>query len=400
MTRVTVHGSKVESTWWRPMVGRDRDQPHRAATPLELLFDLCFVVGVAQVAAQLHHSEAEAHFLEALLGYTLVFFGIWWAWVNFTWFASAYDTDDVPYRVLTMLQIGGVLVLAAGVPAAFTSGDYRVAVAGYVIMRLVMVVQWLRAARECPATRRSSLRYALGIALCQIGWVIRLALPAPVGVVTFAALAAAELLVPVWAESSGQPTPWHPGHIAERYGLFTIIVLGECVLAATVSLQAAVAESGVSAALIAIGTGGLLLVCALWWSYFKSSPVEVLRVSRVATFVWGYGHFFLAGSIAALGAGLQVVTEATLHPLPMSEIAAALCVAVPVIVYLVAVAVVHGVTDRRQVSVWPIALVAVLLVAVSLAAIAVPLSLVVLVMGMIVVALVGVYVYRVGYPPS
>ena len=133
------------------MVGRDRDEPHRAATPLELLFDLCFVVGVAQVAAQLHHSEAEAHFLEALLGYILVFFGIWWAWVNFTWFASAYDTDDVPYRVLTMLQIGGVLVLAAGVPAAFTTGDYRVAVAGYVIMRLVMVVQWLRAARECPS---------------------------------------------------------------------------------------------------------------------------------------------------------------------------------------------------------------------------------------------------------
>ena len=101
------------------------------------------------------------------------------------------------------------------------------------------------------------------------------------------------------------------------------------------------------------------------------------------------------------GAGLQVVTEATLHPLPMSEIAAALCVAVPVIVYLAAVVVVHGVTDRRrQVSVWPIALVAVLLVAVSLAAAAVPLSLVVLSMGMIVAALVGVYVYRVGYAPS
>src|SRR5919201_2716385 len=130
--------------WHRQMVARDRDEPHRASTPLELLFDLCFVVAVAQAAAQLHHGLAEGQVGRAVLGYVLVFFAIWWAWMNFTWFASAYDTDDVPYRLLTLLQIAGVLVLAAGVPAAFTAYDFTTMTIGYVVMRIAMIAQWLR----------------------------------------------------------------------------------------------------------------------------------------------------------------------------------------------------------------------------------------------------------------
>ncbi|MQA98293.1 MAG: low temperature requirement protein A, partial [Streptosporangiales bacterium] len=95
-----------------------------------MLFDLCFVVAVAQAAAELHHGLAEVHVGPALLGYVLVFFAIWWAWMNFTWFASAYDTDDVPYRVLTLVQIAGVLVLAAGVPDAFLHYDFTLPTIG------------------------------------------------------------------------------------------------------------------------------------------------------------------------------------------------------------------------------------------------------------------------------
>ena len=98
---------------------RDRDEQDRSATPLELLFDLCFVVAVAQAADQLHHALVEGHIADGVVSYGSVFFTIWWAWMNFTWFASAYDTDDVPYRLLTLLQIGGVLLLAAGVADGF-----------------------------------------------------------------------------------------------------------------------------------------------------------------------------------------------------------------------------------------------------------------------------------------
>ncbi len=103
-----------------PMTARTVDEPHRAATPLELLFDLTFVVAVAALVTQLGHGVAEGHAAEAVGPFLQVFFAIWWAWMNFTWFASSYDTDDVPYRLLTLLQMGGVLVLAAGVPGEVT----------------------------------------------------------------------------------------------------------------------------------------------------------------------------------------------------------------------------------------------------------------------------------------
>src|SRR5690606_17854996 len=125
-------------SWYRRMDPRRTDEEHRVASPLELFFDLCFVVAVALAAAELHHSLSEGHVAEALPWYLLTFFGIWWAWMNFTWFASAYDTDDGPYRVTTLVQIAGVLVFASGIPAAFASGDLRVIVAGYVVMRLAM----------------------------------------------------------------------------------------------------------------------------------------------------------------------------------------------------------------------------------------------------------------------
>lgn len=105
-----------------PMTARAVDEPHRASTQLELLFDLTFVVAVAGIVAQLGHGIAEGHAAKVVGPFLHVFFAIWWAWMNFTSFASSYDTDDVPYRLLTLLQMFGVLVLAAGVPSAFGAG--------------------------------------------------------------------------------------------------------------------------------------------------------------------------------------------------------------------------------------------------------------------------------------
>jgi low temperature requirement protein LtrA len=101
------------------MVGRDPGNEFRAATPLELFFDLVFVVAVSLAADRLDYALAEGRVTGSLLSYGLVFFGIWWAWVNFTWFASAYDTDDVVYRLFVFVTITGALVLARGRPAPF-----------------------------------------------------------------------------------------------------------------------------------------------------------------------------------------------------------------------------------------------------------------------------------------
>ena len=127
------------------MTARSPREAHRASTPLELFFDLVFVVAIAQAASSLHHAVTEAHVAHGVLGYSMVFFAIWWAWINFTWFASAYDCDDVPYRLAVFVQMTGALIIAAGVPALFEGERGTVVTIGYVVMRTAVVGQWLRA---------------------------------------------------------------------------------------------------------------------------------------------------------------------------------------------------------------------------------------------------------------
>ena len=321
--------------WYRPMVARTTGEGHRSATVLELFFDLCFVVAVAQAASALHHEVAEDHVGDGLVGYATVFFAIWWAWMNFTWFASAYDTDDVAYRLTTLVQIAGALILAAGVPDAMDGSDFAVITVGYVVMRLAMVTQWLRAAAADPPHRRSSLRFATGIVVVQLGWVLRLALPDELGMASFLALVAAELAVPIWAERAA-PTTWHPRHIAERYGLFTLIVLGECVLASTLAIQMALDEDAALADLATTAAGGLLTVFGMWWLYFAKEAHELLTSLR-AGYIWGYGHYLVFASAAAVGAGLAVNVDYLTDHAAIGARASAAAFTIPVALFLLAV---------------------------------------------------------------
>jgi low temperature requirement protein LtrA len=321
------------------MVARSTDEEHRTATVLELFFDLCFVVAVAQAAGELHHLVSSNQAADGVLAYFLVFFAVWWAWMNFTWFASAYDTDDIAYRLTTLVQIAGALVFAAGVPRAMDHRDFAVITLGYVIMRLAMVTQWLRAARSDPEHRQTCLRFAAGVTLVQIGWVARLALPEPWDMVGFGLLTAAELAVPIFAERSTRTT-WHPRHIAERYGLFTIIVLGESVAASTVAMQKALDAQVELTDVATIAIGGILTVFSMWWLYF-SKDAAALLTTHVWAFVWGYGHYFVFGSAAAVGAGLQINVDLATEPLSIGGTTAAAYFTVPVSVFLLAMWVLH-----------------------------------------------------------
>ncbi|KOV84489.1 low temperature requirement protein A [Nocardia sp. NRRL S-836] len=291
----------------RKLLARDTAEAHRVATPLELLFDLSFVVAVAQAAASLHHAVSENHAGAGVVAFCMAFFALWLPWLNFTWFASAFDNDDTLYRVITMVQIAGVLVVASGIPAVFERQDYRIVVGGYVVIRLAMVAHWLRASRDNPEHRRCTRRYAGGIAFMQVLWLLWV-LVAPPGaqLPLWVVFMLGELLVPLWAERESATT-WHPHHIAERHGLFTLIVLGESILAATLAFQKGF-DSGVN--LISLAAASLVIVFSVWWIYFES-PTH-LHNQRKA-FLWGYAHLFVLGSIAALGAGLAASVDYDLH---------------------------------------------------------------------------------------
>lgn len=325
---------------------RDPDEEHRASTPLELFFDLCFVVAVAQAADGLHHGLAEGHPREALV-YLLVFATIWWPWVNFSWFASAYDSDDVPYRLAVFVQIAGVLILAAGVPRAFEDRDFGITTLGYVVMRAALIPMWLRAAAGHLECRRTALRYAAGVTACQVGWVLLLAVPDSWYLWGWLVLGPLEMAVPAWAEKAG-PTPWHPTHIGERYGLFTIIVLGDCVLAATIAVQSALDAGDAVERVARIAAGGLMAVFAMWWAYFDGPRERVVARARQAFsvepdgsfawgFAWGYGHYVLFAAVAAAGAGIEVAVDHATGHTALAGWQAHAALTVPVAVYLLGV---------------------------------------------------------------
>lgn len=325
------------------MTGRDPREAHRTATPLELLFDLTFVVAFSQISSEAAHYLELDHVGTALMGFAFATFAVTWAWINYSWLASAYDTDDVFFRVATLVVMVGVLVLALGVPPLFESIeegvylDNTVIVAGYVIMRLATIALWARAAMHDKARRKTCIAYIVNISIAQLGWIALIFLNLPVGttLVFTTLLMLFEMAGPLFAELRFGKTPWHAHHIAERYGLLVIITLGEVILGTILAISAAVDVNGWDFETALVAFGGTALAFGMWWVYFSIPFGDVLDRHRERGFVWGYLQIALFGSLIGVGAGLHVAANVMLagdeaHVDPTFAI---LTIAIPVLAF-------------------------------------------------------------------
>lgn len=319
-----------------PMRPRDPGEEGRAASSLELFFDLTFVIAVSIAATNLHDTMTAGYLGDGLAKYLVVFFAIWWAWMNFTWFGTSFDNDDWLYRVMTIVQMGGVLVLAAGVGPVFAEGDFTVAVLGYVLMGIVMIAQWLRASRHAGRARRTTIVYACGIGIVQVLWVAWMFVDDPaVSLVGIAILILAEIGIPVIAELRVR-TPWHPHHITERYGCFTIIVLGESLLASANGVFGAFADSEDIVPLVSLGVLSLIVTAAMWWIYFWPPHHRGISGFR-GTLKYGYGHFFIFAAAGAFSAGVGIEVDSQLGRSDLDPLLAAFMISVPVAVFVLGV---------------------------------------------------------------
>ena len=241
----------------------------------------------------------------------MAFFILWNAWTSFTWFASGYDPDDWFYRLSVMFQMFGSLMIAANIHQFYEQGLTWIGVTGYAIMRLASCSQWWRVYRQVPGHQKVAGRSMVGLLTLQALWISWLFLPASLQTPALFLFIAAELLMPVWARSE-QFNNWHPAHIAERYGLLTIIVLGEGVVGVSNSIQYFLVNSASAASsIIFLGSSLVALVFSLWWLYFIVPFDTILNKERRRhdLFLFGYGHFFIFASIAGLGSMLNLVTE-------------------------------------------------------------------------------------------
>ena len=161
-----------------------------------------------------------------------------------------------------------------------------------------------------------------------------------------------ELGGPFIAETRKSGTPWHPHHIAERYGLLVIIALGEAILGTIAALRAVVGPEGpgwsVEAAVV--GFAGVALTFGMWWIYFVIPCGDILQYRRNRSFPWGYGHIPLFGAIVAAGAGLHAAAFLVEEKTKLDVLDTLLTTAIPVAIYMLGIYLLYtylaGIIDR------------------------------------------------------
>jgi low temperature requirement protein LtrA len=213
--------------------------------------------------------------------------------------------------------------------------DTRLMTIGYVIMRLPMVAQWLRAGRQDPARRALCSKMISTLVVAQAGWVLMI-LTEPTmeaAAVVVVLLVGVEVAGPLLAEKLHGGSPWHGHHIAERYGLMVIIALGEGLLGGTAALGVLI-EDGWTVEVAALGLAGTALTFGVWWTYFVIPHGHLLAGYRTRSFGWGYGHIPLFGAVVAIGAGLHAAAYHLDHHSMLTSTGTVLAVAVPIAAYV------------------------------------------------------------------
>jgi low temperature requirement protein LtrA len=282
--------------------GRGVDEMRRA-TWLELFFDLVFVAAVSQLANALAAEPTTTRFFE-FLG---LFVPVWWAWMGFTFYANRFDTDDLPYRLLMLCAMFGVAVLATTIPSVFTGATEGFPLA-YVAVRVVLIALYARASRHVPEAQALVRVFLRAFSLAVVFWLASLLLDAPWAYVLWAVALAIELAAPVRAWRFLPDAPVDRRHLPERFGLLTLIVLGESVLAVVLGVSKVSWDAGSAAAAAA----GFLVAAALWWIYFDFLDEGALTARGIfGGLTYTYMNYFVVVGLAALGAGVKLAILAS-----------------------------------------------------------------------------------------
>lgn len=288
---------------------RTKDQEgKRAATWLELFYDLAFVVAVAVLSGRLLGDIT----WPGMASYFAYFALLWWLWASHTFYADRYDTDDLVYRLLAAGQMVSVVIIAASL-----EGDSQSTLAfavGYAMARALLVVMYYRAYRHVPETRELVRGYVTGFGMATIMWAAAIFVPEDARFTLWAVALAIDLATPWVMRREQAKVPLDVSHLPERFGLFTILVLGESIAAIVTGLTHvswAPIPTLAAAVAIAIATG-------FWWLYFDNARGTVVR--RVATVQrtwrptgWIYTHLPLAAALAALAVAMERALEEAGH---------------------------------------------------------------------------------------
>src|SRR3954463_11593075 len=294
---MTIRHLLVSPRLWPAESSKDR-----RVTWLELFFDLIFVAAIAQVGTPLSHDYTPM----GLLRYTFLFVLIWLAWSGNTLYFSRFDTDDLLQRIFTLVQSFIAAVMAANAKDALDSTSSAGFGAAYAGMRIILVVQYLRA-RRVPQTRTLTTRYAIGFGAAATIWLASALATAPARFILWGIALTIDLATPFIAPGHSSKYPPDAAHFPERFGLFTIILLGEFVVAVMHGI-----ESQETWTVAAASTAFMSMAFAFvirWW-YFDGAEAAAERHIKTREQarrlrIWNYSHLPLFLGIGVAGVGFE-----------------------------------------------------------------------------------------------
>lgn len=271
----------------------------RKATWFELFFDLVFVVAVAQLSGAFsHHYDPAGAAL-----FAVSFLAMWWCWLGHTFHGTRFDRDLPRQRLVGFLQIGAVALIGHGVSAPLTERAWAF---GGGLAAFKLLLAWAYQAERCWVGAAGLIRvYTLLYAAQALLWLVGAAQPGMTRWIGWGLALSLDLVSPWLVARHTAAVPPHPEHLPERFGLFTIILLGEGMASVVHALDHG---ERLSAMGVASAVTGAVLSFALWQAYFvRVRGHEERRVADAATGrrmrLWAYGHVPLYMGIASLAAG-------------------------------------------------------------------------------------------------
>jgi low temperature requirement protein LtrA len=301
-------GAVARRRWLQPPRLRAAENPRdkRHATSLELFFDLVFVVVVDELAKLLADDPSAV----GAGRFLLLFATVCVAWVGYTVYADRFDTDDLVQRILMLCGMVALAAVAVNIPGAFTGSSAAFAIA-YVTVRAVLVAMYLRVWHAVPDARGLAFRYVLGFGLSIAIWLASLAVPEPLRFAMWGFAVLVEGLTPTAARSYAVQMRLHASHMAERYGLFTLIVLGGAVGA----VVSGTADTNWAPASALSATAAFIATAALWWIYFDCVDMGGVNRTMLSRLCVAYAHCLMYAAMTAFAVGALLLIGAAAHGL-------------------------------------------------------------------------------------
>jgi low temperature requirement protein LtrA len=286
-------------------------------TWLENFYDLIVAIIVFQLSRDLNQDVSVYGFLS----FVALFIPVVWSWVGVTFYSTRFETDDLAHRLLMLLQIAAAAFMAVSVPDGLGKNSSWFALS-YTIMRTILVIEYLRTRRHVPAARQLTTRYSIGFSIAAGIWFASIFVPPPIRLIMWIIGLAADIGTPLLfaRQLSVQFAP-HVHHLPERFGSFTIIVLGISILGVVNGIAA---HNWTASSIISAGLG-LGIAFSLWWIYFDTvdgSEIRALRENKqIGIYItWLYIHFPLIIGFTAFGVSIEhVVLSNQALALPSSE---------------------------------------------------------------------------------